>query len=277
MGGCELVGKLVALCVLAFAAAAQAEPAYRPTVGQPGKDVIWVPTPAHVVDQMLRRVELGPKDMLVDLGSGDGRVVIAAAKSGTRALGVEYNPDLVSLSRRNAEEAGVADRARFVHADLFETDFRDATVVSMYLLPELARRLTPTLLAMKPGTRIVSYAFDMAEWAPDEIVEVYGSHNLYFWVVPARVEGVWKLRAGEDSYQLSLDQSFQRISGRVELGGKMRVSLREPRLRGDRIGFALVDELGVRREFSGRVTGARMSGAMKPLNGAAVPFAASKL
>jgi hypothetical protein len=129
---------------------------------------------------------------------------------------------------------------------------------------------------MKPGTRIVSYEFNMAEWQPDEIVEIYGSHNLYFWVVPARVDGVWKLRAGDEGYQLLLDQSFQRISGQVELGGKMRVSLREPRLRGDRISFTLVDEHGMRRDFSGSVAGARMSGAMKPQNGAAVPFTAFK-
>jgi SAM-dependent methyltransferase len=276
MGHGDLVVRLIALWALAFAATAQGEPAYRPTVGQPGKDVIWVPTPAHVVDHMLRRVELGPKDLLVDLGSGDGRIVIAAAKSGARATGVEYNLEMVALARRNAEEAGVAERARFVHGDLFETDFRHATVVSMYLLPSLAQRLRPVLLAMRPGTRIVSYEFNMAEWEPDEIVEVYGSHNLYFWVVPARVDGVWKLRAGDEGYQLAFDQTFQRISGSVELGGKMRLTLREPRLRGDRIWFTLVDEQGVRRDFSGRVTGARMSGAMKPQNGAALPFTASR-
>ncbi len=272
-----MVARLIALCALAFVATAQGEPEYRPTVGQPGKDVIWVPTQPHVVDQMLRRVELGPKDVLVDLGSGDGRIVIAAAKAGAQARGVEFNADLVALSRRNAEKAGVADRARFVHADIFETDFRDATVVSMYLLPSLAQRLRPVLLAMKPGTRVVSYEFNMAEWEPDEITEIYGSHNVYFWVVPAPVSGIWRLRAAEERYQLALDQSFQRISGNVELGAKMRMSLRDARLRGDQIGFTLVDAQGVRREFSARVAGRRMVGTMKLQNQPSVPFTATRL
>ncbi len=227
MGRQPLVARLLLLAGLACAAAAHGEPPYRPRVGQAGKDVIWVPTPPRLVEQMLRRVELGPQDVLVDLGSGDGRIVIAAAKSGARALGIEYDADMVAFSRRNAKEGGVADRARFVHGDLFETDFGDASVVSMYLLPQLLQRLRPRLLDMKPGTRIVSYEFNMAEWAPDEILEFYGSHNLYFWVVPAKVDGVWKLRAGDLSYRAPRSTSgFQTISGSAELG-TMKVSLRE--------------------------------------------------
>ena len=148
--------------------------AYEPKSGQPGKDVVWVPTHQALVDRMLDMAEVTPADYLVDLGSGDGRTVITAAKRGVRALGIEYNPDLVALSTRAAEKEGVADKARFIQADIFASDFKDATVVTLFLLPELNVRLRPTILAMKPGTRVVSNSFDMDEWTPDLTIDAGG-------------------------------------------------------------------------------------------------------
>src|SRR5512138_1266983 len=145
-------------------------PAYEPSVGQEGKDVVWVPTPQALVDKMLDMAKVTPKDFLMDLGSGDGRTVITAAKRGTRAVGIEYNPDMVELSKRNAEKAGVSGRAEFRRADLFETDFSNATVITMFLLPDINIRLRPKILNMKPGTRVVSNSFTMGEWKWDQSV-----------------------------------------------------------------------------------------------------------
>ncbi|HSN40797.1 MAG TPA: class I SAM-dependent methyltransferase, partial [Burkholderiales bacterium] len=165
---------------------------YAPQIGQAGKDVIWVPTPQALVERMLQMAKVTPNDYLIDLGSGDGRTVITAAKKfGVKALGIEYNPDMVALSKRNAEKEGVAGRAEFMKADIFATDFSKATVITMYLLPQLNLRLRPTLLKMKPGTRIVSHAFSMDDWQPDQ-TESVGSRTAYLWIVPARVEGTWR-------------------------------------------------------------------------------------
>jgi SAM-dependent methyltransferase len=149
---------------------AQAQPAkeYEPSVGQEGKDVVWVPTPQALVDKMLDMAKVTPKDYVIDLGSGDGRTVITAAKRGAKAHGIEYNPDMVELSRRNAAKEGVSDKATFAKADLFESDFSQATVITLFLLPSINLRLRPKILDLKPGTRIVSNAFDMEEWKPDE-------------------------------------------------------------------------------------------------------------
>lgn len=260
--------------LLCFAAAgAQAQAPYQPVVGQPGKDVIWVPTPDPVVNRMLRAAEVTPSDVVVDLGSGDGRIVIGAAKLGARAVGVEYNPDLVALARRAARQAGVADRARFVHGDLFAYDYSKATVVALYLLPPLLERLLPGILALAPGTRIVSYEFPLADWEPDEVTELYGSHSVYLWIVPAAVSGVWQVDADGKRYEIVFEQKFQRISATVELG-KSKVGLRDVRVRGARIWFTLVDDDGARREFEGKVRGKQIAGTMRLGNGRAVPFSA---
>ncbi len=158
---------------------------YEPSVGQQGKDVIWVPTPEDLVQAMLDLAKVTPNDFVMDLGSGDGRIVIAAAKRGARAVGIEYNPDMVELSRRNAEKAGVSDKATFVNADIFATDFSQATVITMYLLPQLNLRLKPVILNLKPGTRIVSHAFTMGDWAPEQTIEKEG-RTAYLWIVPKK-------------------------------------------------------------------------------------------
>src|SRR3972149_4016249 len=183
---------LVASAVaLPCAAAAQLEQYSQPPVVE-GKDVIWVPTPDHAVDRMLALARVGPQDLVVDLGSGDGRIPIVAAKRyGARGLGIEFSPDLVAVSRRNARAEGVADRARFVQADFFEADFRDATVVTLYLLPSLNVKLRPKLLDMKPGTRVVSHVFRMGDWEPDETLKL-GASELFLWRGPAEVDGGWR-------------------------------------------------------------------------------------
>ena len=183
---------LVALLV-PFAASAQK---FEPQVGQAGKDVIWVPTPEEVVERMLTMAQVGPNDFVMDLGSGDGRTVIMAAKKfGARALGIEYNPDMVKLSQDNAQKAGVTERAQFRRADIFATDFSQATVITLYLLPALNMKLRPTILSMKPGTRVASHSFTMEDWEADEISTMDG-RRAYFWIVPANVMGSWALDAG---------------------------------------------------------------------------------
>ena len=185
-----------ALCALPSLALAQAKP-FEPTVGQAGKDVVWVPTPQALVEKMLDLAKVTPQDFLMDLGSGDGRTVITAAKRGLRAQGVEYNPDMVELSKRNAAAAGVGDKANFVKADLFETDFSKAQVITMFLLPSINLRLRPTILNMKPGTRIVSNSFTMDDWQADQTTTVEGDCTTwctaYLWIVPAKAEGTWQL------------------------------------------------------------------------------------
>ena len=188
---------------------AQAQPAqdYQPSVGQEGKDVIWVPTPQALVDKMLDLAKVTPKDNVIDLGSGDGRTVITAAKRGAHALGIEYNPDMVELSKRNAAKEGVSDHASFVKADLFESDFSQAQVISMFLLSSINLKLRPKILDLKPGTRIVSNTFDMGDWKPDESATIPNCNSwctAHLWIVPAKAEGIWKLPQGE----LTLKQNF---------------------------------------------------------------------
>jgi len=210
-----------------FASLVQAQSAtqtYEPTVGQEGKDVVWVPTPQALVDKMLDMAKVTPNDFVMDLGSGDGRTVITAAKRGARALGVEYNPDMIELSRRNAQKAGVADRAQFVKADLFQTDFSKATVITMFLLPEINLKLRPTILKLKPGTRVVSNSFTMGDWTADETVELTAATGCdnsswctaLLWIVPAHVAGSYKVPEGE----VTLKQTFQMLSGTMRTGGK---------------------------------------------------------
>src|ERR687898_110950 len=186
---------------------------FEPQVGQAGKDVVWVPTPQAVVDKMLDMARVTKSDVVMDLGSGDGRTVIAAAKRGARAMGIEYNPDMVALSERNAKAAGVSDKATFVKADLFETDFSKATVVTMFLLPSINLKLRPKILDMKPGTRIVANSFNMEDWAADQTETVGGDCTSWctalLWIVPAKVQGSWQLPEGE----LKLTQQFQVLSG----------------------------------------------------------------
>jgi precorrin-6B methylase 2 len=230
--------------------ASEAQKPFEPEVGQAGKDVVWVPTPDALVETMLEMAKVTPEDFVIDLGSGDGRTVIAAAKRGATALGVEYNPDMVELSRRNAQEAGVSDRATFVKADLFETDLSKAQVITMFLLPSINLKLRPTLLDLKPGTRIVSNSFTMEEWEADQ-TEVINEDctswcTALLWIVPAKVEGTWTLGPGE----LRLMQNFQYITG--SLGSR---DLTQGRLHGDEITFKVGNAI-----YTGRVHGDTMSG-----------------
>jgi hypothetical protein len=227
-------------------------PGFKPQVGQEGKDVIWVPTPDGLVAKMLEIGKVTDKDILIDLGSGDGRTVIAAAKIGAKALGIEYNPDMVSLSEKNAREAGVSDRAKFIKADLFEYDFSEATVITMFLLPDINLKLRPRLLDLKPGTRIVSNTFTMGEWEPDAEVTTEENWNSWYtallWIIPAKVSGTWNL----DGNKLELTQQYQMIHGSMNSENKIT----DGRLNGDIITFTI----GTAR-YTGKVEGnMKMSG-----------------
>jgi len=247
---------------------AQASKDYTPQVGQEGKDVIWVPTPQSLVERMLDMAKLTAKDIHYDLGSGDGRTVIAAAKRGAQAYGVEFNPDMVALSERNAAKEGLAGKAKFINGDIFQTDFSQATVLTLYLLPSLNVKLRPTILKMKPGTRVVSHAFTMDDWQADQTDSVEG-RTAYLWIVPAQVEGTWKWSvsgSGPRDYELMLRQQYQKVEGVIRLDDKMG-QLRDVKLDGDRITFAVVELTGgtntIRREFTGRVNGGTMDGTVK--------------
>jgi precorrin-6B methylase 2 len=215
-----LAFSLAAASALALAQA-PATTTYEPTVGQEGKDVVWVPTPQSVVDKMLDMAKVTAKDFVIDLGSGDGRTVITAAKRGARALGIEYNPDMVALSRRNAEKEGVAGKAEFRKADLFETDFSQATVITMFLLPDINLKLRPKILDLRPGTRIVSNTFTMGEWQADAQTDLSTSCGASYchallWIVPAKVAGTYKVPQGE----LTLKQEFQVLTGALTSAGR---------------------------------------------------------
>jgi len=235
------------LCSGAFAQTSTYEPAY----GQEGKDVVWVPTSQALLEKMLDMAHVTPKDFVMDLGSGDGRTVIAAAKRGARALGVEYDADMVELSRRNAKKEGVAGRAQFRKADLFETDFSQATVITMFLLPSINLKLRPTILGLKPGTRVVSNTFTMDAWVPDETATLDADSDCeswctaLLWIVPARVAGSYSLPVGE----LVLKQEFQILSGTLRTEGKTYV-LEGGRVRGEEVLFRAGG-----REYRGRVKG----------------------
>jgi precorrin-6B methylase 2 len=227
---------------------------YVPEVGQKGKDVVWVPTPPELVAVMLNIAKVTPDDYVIDLGSGDGRTVIAAAKIGAHALGIEYNPEMVALSKRNAEIDGVSEKTEFIQADLFECDLSKATVITMFLLPEINMKLRPRILDLKPGTRIVSNTFTMGDWVADYEVttdENWDSWNIaLLWIVPAKVGGIWKLGTGE----LSIKQEFQMIYGTLLKDGKSS-SITEGRLNGNEITFRAGDAL-----YKGTVDGTKMTG-----------------
>jgi precorrin-6B methylase 2 len=239
----------------------QPDSGYIPQIGQPGKDVVWVPTPQELVDTMLSIAGVTPDDIVVDLGSGDGRTVITAARRGAHAIGVEYNPDMVELSRKNAEIAGVSDKTEFIEADLFEYDLTKATVITMFLLPEINLKLRPKLLDLKPGTRVVSNTFTMAEWEPDYEVTTQDNWNSWntalLWIIPAKVGGEWKL--GEDI--LTINQQFQMISGKLVRGAKNSI-IKDGRLRGDEITFKIDDRI-----YTGRVSGNKMEGIISDSSG----------
>jgi len=268
-----------AAALFAAASVAHAQQSdFKPYVGQQGKDVVWVPTPDEVVERMLTMAQTKPEDYVIDLGAGDGKIAIAAAKKfGARSMGVEFNPEMVAFAQKNAKAAGVTDKAQIVHGDIFATDFTQATVLTMYLLPSLNMKLRPQILALRPGTRVVTHAFNMEDWEPDESTDVDG-RRVYLWIVPASIAGRWTLElsgGSSDKLSLNFDQKFQKIEGVAYLGSVL-AGLREPRLSGFRISFAYVDGKGVRREFSGRVTGAAMEGSFRADGGQEGRWTAAK-
>jgi SAM-dependent methyltransferase len=260
MNGSQVMRRLsVVLCAALVTAAApaqtpQTKEPFKLEVYQPGKDVVWVPTPQALVDKMLDLAKVTSEDYLIDLGSGDGRTVIAAAKRGTRALGIEYNPDMVELSKENAAKAGVTDRVAFLKADLFESDLSQGTVITMFLLTEINLKLRPRLLDLKAGTRVVSNTFKMGDWTPDGTAAVNGGCEAwctaYLWIVPAQVEGTWRVLEGE----LALKQSFQTISGTLTANGRS-VPISAGRLHANRISFSAGGAT-----YTGEVSGEAMEG-----------------
>lgn len=237
-----------------FAQETLSDTVYVPEVGQKGKDVVWVPSPDELVEEMLNMAKVKQGDYLIDLGSGDGRTVIAAAKRGARALGVEFNPDLVSLSRRNAEKDEVSDLAEFRVGDLFECDLSEATVITMFLLPEINLKLRPKILDLKPGTRIVTNTFTMGEWDPDYEITSDANWNswnsAYLWIVPAKVDGLWKI----GDYELNIRQEFQIIHGTLSIYGKS-FPLMDGRLSGNDITFRANEKLYIGTVKEGSILG----------------------
>ncbi len=237
---------------------------YRPSHGQAGKDVVWIPTPDAMVMEMLKAVKVTKDDLVYDLGAGDGKIAIAAAKEfGARAVGIEYNPDMAALARRNVERAGVADRVKIIAGDIFVEDFSEATVVTLYLLPDLNVKLRPILLKMKPGTRVVSHQFHMRDWEADEVLRVAHSDG-YVWTVPAQVAGRWTLAEEGGGFEgiLELGQQYQRIGGTLILGGRRQPVL-GAYVNGTELGFTFVDREGELRKFRGKVDGNRLEGTLR--------------
>jgi SAM-dependent methyltransferase len=233
---------------------------YQPRLGQEGKDVIWMPTGNDLVNLMLKTAKVGPSDLVYDLGAGDGKIAIAAAKNfGARAVGIEFNPEMAALAQRNAKRAGVGDRVTIINGDIFKEDFSKATVVTLYLLPDLNLRLRPTILKMKPGTRVVSHAFTMGDWEPDQELDV-GSRGFY-WVVPANVAGEWSLNGIESSNKatLSLTQHYQNIAGNITIGNKSQPILKA-KLEGDKLSFSYMGRKNTLHNISGKVTGNEFRG-----------------
>lgn len=234
---------------------------YQPTVGQAGKDVIWVPTPDALVTKMLQAVKTTKDDLVFDLGSGDGKIPIAAAKEfGATAVGIEYNPEMAELARRNVKRAGVDGKVRIVTGDIFKEDFSTATVVTMYLLPDLNLKLRPIILKMKPGTRVTSHQFHMGDWEADEKLNIE-FRDAYVWYVPADVAGEWAIKEESGGFEgvVTLAQRFQRVGGTITTGGKTQPLL-SPTLNGDKLAFSFVDAENNLRTVKTTVSGTTMSG-----------------
>jgi SAM-dependent methyltransferase len=242
-----------ATVTLGFALAQPTKKPFEPQVGQPGKDVIWVPTPQALVEKMLDLTKVSSNDIHYDLGSGDGRTVITAAKRGARAYGVEYNPDMVALSQANAEKEKVSDRATFINGDIFQTDFSKANVITLYLLTSLNAKLRPIILEMRPGTRVASNSFDMGDWRPDTTANGFDGCQYctaHYWMVPAKVGGTWKLPNGELRFQ----QRYQVLNGTAVIGGK-EVPITDGKLTGAEITFTAGGT-----QYTGKVDGNSMEG-----------------
>jgi SAM-dependent methyltransferase len=234
---------------------------YQPSVGQSGKDVIWVPTNDAVADAMLKAANVGPNDLVFDLGAGDGKIAIAAAKNyGARSVGIEYNKDMAALATRNAERAGVSDKVKIIHGDIFVEDFSKANVLTMYLLPDLNLKLRPTILKMAPGTRVATNSFNMGDWEPDQVIGT-GYTQGYFWVVPGNAAGKWTIKGidGGQGDVLELTQRYQKVGGTFTIKGKSQPILGGV-LTGNRLKFSFVDQNGQSRIFDVEIKGNALTG-----------------
>jgi len=255
--------------VLALPAAAQATPeedTYKPTSGQAGKDVVWVPTPDALVKAMLEAVKTTKDDLVYDLGAGDGKIPIAAARDyGAKAVGIEYNAEMADFARRNVKRAGVENLVNIITGDIFVEDFSKATVVTMYLLPQLNVKLRPMILKMKPGTRVTSHQFDMGDWQPDQHLYIE-SRDAYVWIVPATVGGEWVLKDEQGTLwgTLRLAQKYQRIGGTLALAGKTQPLLGSS-IDGENVSFSFVDADGNLQIARMKVAGNNMSGSLSDL------------
>jgi SAM-dependent methyltransferase len=253
---CRCALLVAAAATLAFVPAAAQPP---PHIGQVSKDSVWVPTPQRMIRRMLQLADVTADDLVVDLGAGDGRIPIYAARHfGARAIGVELEENLVVLATESAKAQGVSPLARFVRQDLFDFDLSGATVVALYISPGVMTKLKPRLAGLKPGTRVVSHHFTLEEWEPDETVRVEDRSG-YLWVVPADVRGAWTVTTADDALRVTIEQAHQRLTARGERGGKA-VPVLAPRLRGTEISFATFDADGSARQYRGRVEAGRMSG-----------------
>ena len=258
---------IVAALVFAASTAAaqqtqtQTQTPFEPQVGQPGKDVVWVPTDEQLVEKMLDLAKITPQDFVMDLGSGDGRNIIGAAKRGARAVGVEYNPQMVELSRQNAKKAGVADKATFIEGDMYEADISKATALVLFLLPVNLEKLTPKFLDMKPGTRIVDNTFAIPGWDPDVTERLETDCQTWcsalLWIVPAKVQGSWRLPDG----QIAFDQKFQMVTGTVQTGSGS-AQIENGKLRGEEITFSAGGN-----QYTGKVNGDTIEGRVKGSGG----------
>ena len=263
---------LFAVCFAGLAAAQQpasredCERSYKPNVGQQGKDVVWVPTPNELVSRMLAMAKVTPQDTVIDLGAGDGKIAIAAGKLGATALGIEYNPDMVKLANCMVQVEGAQARTRIIEGDIFKEDFSKATVLTMYLLPELNLCVRHRILAMRPGTRVTAHQFNMGEWTPDETAEE-GMRKAHLWIVPARVAGTWSLRdAKGQNTRIRLAQNFQKIGGEIAWGAT-RQPLIGATLKGEEISFEFQDAKGMTRTFTGQVNGSKLTGTLRAADG----------
>jgi hypothetical protein len=250
---------------------------YRPNMGQTGKDVIWIPTPDTLVTKMLQAAKTSENDLVYDLGAGEGKIPIAAAKEfKARSVGIEYNPDMAALAKRNAERAGVTDKVKIIAGDIFENDFSEATVVTLYLLPELNFKLRPTILKMKPGTRVVSHAFNMRDWEPDDVI-YDNEREAFLWIVPATIAGKWQFDEGGGGFKGTLDliQAYQRVGGNMTMG-KQAASLLGPKLSGNNFSFSFVNSDGTLRSVRGKFDGDKFDGWMR-LEGYDTPISAKRI
>ena len=255
-----VLGLAFSLNAFAQYPAAGGDDKYQPRLGQEGKDVIWMPTGGELVTLMLKTAKVAPNDLVYDLGAGDGKIAIAAAKEfGARSIGIEFNPDMAAFAQRNAVRAGVGDRVKIINGDIFKEDFSKATVVTLYLLPDLNLKLRPILLKMKPGTRVVSHAFTMGDWEADQ--EIEAGQRGDFWIVPANVAGDWVIDGIETQNKvvLNLVQRYQRIGGSLTVGGKTQPIL-NPSLEGDKLSFGYIDRNNNLHNVKLTVNGSQLKG-----------------